>query len=68
MYGKKSCLEYKGISKQCNNCFGPHFKKYCRLDRVSLVTLADNFRLKYPSIPEEFYSELAKNIDNTKYF
>ena len=28
MYGRKVCLSYRGIKKQCNACFGPHMRKY----------------------------------------
>ena len=29
MYGRKVCLDYKGIKKQCSACFGPHIRKFC---------------------------------------
>ena len=29
MYGRKICLEYPGIKRQCNKCYGAHAKKYC---------------------------------------
>ena len=29
MFGRKVCLDYKGIKKQCSACFGPHIRKFC---------------------------------------
>jgi hypothetical protein len=60
IYGKKICLEYKGMRRQCNNCFGPHIRRYCKSERVSIEELASKIRMKYPNIPEEYYGRLAK--------
>ena len=55
MYGRKVFLDYKGINRQCNSCYGNHIKMNCKWDRVPLDKLADKLRLKYPEIPEEYY-------------
>jgi hypothetical protein len=54
IYGKKICLEYKGMRRQCNNCYGPHIRRYCKSGRASIE------ELKYPNIPEEYYGRQAK--------
>ena len=28
MYGRRVQIEYKGIKRQCNSCYGPHLRKY----------------------------------------
>ena len=63
MYGRKVCLDYKGIKKQCNSCYGPHIKKYCKNERLSIEEFAEKFRLKHPNVPEQYYGRLAK-IEN----
>jgi hypothetical protein len=60
IYGKKICLEYKGMRRQCNNCYGPHIRRYCKSERASIEELASKIRVKYPNIPEEYYGRLAK--------
>ena len=60
VYGKKICLEYKGMRRQCNNCYGPHIRRYCKSERASIEELASKIRMKYPNIPEEYYGRLAK--------
>ena len=62
MYGRKICLEYRGIRRQCNSCYGNHIKKNCRWERVSMEQLADKIRSKYPEIPEEYFGRLAKPV------
>ena len=65
IYGKRICLDYKGNKKQCNWCFGPHMRKYCKNERMSLDEYATRFRLQHPKIPEQYYGKLAKleNLD-----
>ena len=63
MYGRKICLEYQGIKKQCSACFGPHTKKFCKYERMSLEEYARRFRIQNPNIPEQYYGRLAK-IEN----
>ena len=52
MYSKKICLEYPGIKRQCNNCYGPHPKKYCKSERVGMENFVKGFRRRYPFIQE----------------
>ena len=63
MYGRKVCFDYKGIKKQCSACFGPHIKKFCKNDKMSLEEYADRFRVRNPNIPEQLYGKFAK-IEN----
>ena len=60
MYGRKVCLSYRGIKKQCNSCFGPHLRKFCMNEKMSLEEYADKFRLRNKYVPEQFYGKLAK--------
>ena len=60
MYGRKICFSYRGIKKQCNSCFGPHMKKFCKNQRMSLEEYADKFRVLNPYVPEQLYGRLAK--------
>jgi hypothetical protein len=60
MYGRKVCLSYKGITKECNSCYGPHLKKFCKNERMSLEEYADKFRAKNMYVPEQLYGKLAK--------
>ena len=63
MYGRKVSFVYRGIQKQCSSCFGPHIKKFCKNERMSLAEYAERFRVKNPTIPEHLYGSLAK-IEN----
>ena len=60
IYGRKICLTYKGIKKQCNFCFGPHIRKYCKNERMSLEEYATRFRERNSFVPEHLYGKLAK--------
>lgn len=60
MYGRRVRLEYKGIRKQCNNCYGKHIKKYCKSDKVKMEEFAEIFKTQFPEIPEDLYGWLAK--------
>ena len=60
MYGRRVRLEYKGIRKQCNNCYGKHIKKYCKSDKVKMEEFAEIFKTQFPEIPEDHYGWLAK--------
>ena len=59
MYGKKVCFEYPGVRRQCNNCYGPHAKKYCKSERVGMVNFVKGFSARYNSVPEELYGKLS---------
>ena len=28
MFGRKICIDFPGVRRQCNGCYGPHAKKY----------------------------------------
>ena len=66
MYGRKICLEYRGMRRQCNACYGNHLKKNCRWERASMEQLADKIRSSYPEIPEEYFGRLAKPVPTKK--
>ena len=68
IYGRRVCLEYKGNKKQCNWCYGPHLRKFCKNEKMSLDEYAIRFRLQHPTIPEQFYGRLAKfeNLNGPK--
>ena len=36
MYGRRVRFEYRGIKKQCSGCYGPHIKKFCKYDWMSM--------------------------------
>ena len=63
VFGRKVCFEYRGIKKQCSSCFGPHIKKFCKNEKMSIEEYADRFRIRHPTIPEQLYGRLAK-IEN----
>ena len=63
MYGRKVCFSYRGIKKQCNSCFGPHLRKYCKNEKMSLEEYAEKFRIRNQYVPEQLYGKLAK-IEN----
>ena len=60
MYGRKVSLNYRGIKKQCNSCFGPHLRKFCKNERMSLEEYVEKFRIRNTYVPEQFYGKLAK--------
>ena len=60
MYGRKVCLSYKGIKKQCNSCYGPHMRKFCKNEKMTLEEYANKFRVKNLYVLEQFYGRLAK--------
>ena len=59
MFGRKICLEYRGMKRQCNNCYGPHAKKFCRSERVGMANFVTGFRKKYQQVPECLYGRFA---------
>jgi hypothetical protein len=63
IYGRRICIEYKGIKKQCNWYYGPHMRKFCKNEKMMPDEYATRFRLQQPSIPELYYGRLAK-IEN----
>ena len=36
MDGRRVRFEYRGIKKQCSGCYGPHIKKFCKYDWMSM--------------------------------
>ena len=60
MYGRKVCFSYRGIKKQCNSCYGPHLRKYCKNEKMSLEEYADKSRPRNKYVPEQLYGKLAK--------
>ena len=60
MYGRKVCLSYRGIKKQCSSCYGPHLRRFCKYEKMSLEEYADRFRVRNPYVPEQLYGKLAK--------
>ena len=57
-------FEYPGMRRQCNNCYGPHAKKYCRSERVGMENFVKGFSTKYDFVPREFYGKLASHVMN----
>ena len=53
MYGKKICFEYPGVRRECNNCYDPHAKKYCRSQRVGMENFVKGFSMRYNFVPKE---------------
>ena len=60
IYGRRVCLEHKGIRRQCNWCYGYHLRKFCKYEKMGLEEYAEKFRLFHPRIPEPYYGRLAK--------
>ena len=65
MYGRRICLEHTGIRKQCNWCYGFHFRKYCKNEKMGLEEYAERFRIQHPGIPEPYYGRLAKSVESS---
>ena len=59
MYGKKICLDYRGVRRECTNCYGPHAKKFCRSERVGMENFVTGFSAKYSFVPSELYGRLS---------
>ena len=59
MFGRKICLEYPGIRRECNNCYGTHSRKYCRSERCGMENFVRGFSNKYPRVPAELYGKLS---------
>ena len=59
MYERKVCLDYNGIKRQCNSCYGPHIKKYCKNERMSIEEFAIIFdNLNYTCYSSVKYKSL----------
>ena len=59
MYGRKVCLEYPGIKRQCSSCYGPHAKKFCRSERCGMESFVVGFSRRYPLVPVDLYGKLS---------
>ena len=64
IYGRRVCLEYRGVKKQCNWCLGFHLRKNCRFEKMGMLEFSEKFRLYHPTVPEAFYGKLAKPVQN----
>ena len=60
MMGKKICIEYSGMRRECSNCYGPHPKKYCKSERVGMENFVEGFSKKYGHVPGALYGKFAK--------
>jgi hypothetical protein len=61
--GKRIRLYYKGITKQCTNCFGPHIRKNCNSPRVQWIEYVSNFMSNHDHIPSDYYGKWAKIVE-----
>ena len=59
MYGRKICLEYPGVKRQCNSCYGPHAKKFCRSEKCGMENFVKGFSKLYPRVPAELYGKFS---------
>ena len=59
MYGKKICLEYSGIKRQCSNCYGPHAKKFCKSEKCGMESFVTGFSKRYGMVPVDLYGKLS---------
>ena len=57
MFGRKICLEYYGLRRQCSNCYGNHPKKYCRSERVGFENFVKGFSKRYSHVPSSLYGK-----------
>jgi hypothetical protein len=61
--GKRIRLYYKGITKQCTNCFGPHIRKNCNSPRAQWIEYVSNFMSNHNYIPMDYYGKWAKIVE-----
>ena len=59
IYGRRIIMDHKGIRRQCNDCYGPHIRNYCKNKKMGFGEFVSLFKVKHPQIPEEFYGKLA---------
>ena len=59
MFGRKICLEYQGMRRECSSCYGPHAKKFCRSERVGMLNFVNGFSKKYTHVPASLYGKFA---------
>lgn len=53
-FGRKMKIHYKGIEKQCTNCYGAgHYKANCKEERVEWIEYVCWFRENYPEVGPE---------------
>ena len=55
--GKRIRLYYRGITKQCTNCFGPHTRKVCTSEKVPWIQYVSDFMSSHDHIPREYYGK-----------
>ncbi len=60
--GKRIRLYYRGITKLCTNCFGPHLRRNCESPRVQWVEYVSDFMTRHEHIPEDFYGKWTKIV------
>ena len=59
------CIEFRGMRRQCSNCYGNHAKKFCKSERVGMANFVVGFRQKYRHVPEELYGRWAISSELT---
>ena len=66
MFGRKICLDYPGIKRQCSSCYGPHARKYCRSERCGMEAFVKGFSRTYASVPVELYGKLSYLVEQAR--
>jgi hypothetical protein len=57
MFGKHIRVYYHGITKKCTNYFGPHARKVCNPEKLTLIEYISHLMTERPNIAEEFYGK-----------
>ena len=57
MDGKRVKLYYRGIDKQCSNCFGTHGRGNCKNEKITWLEYVFNFICANPDIPRSYYGK-----------
>ena len=60
MDGLRVKVQYPGMKKLCNGCYGNHLRKDCNNEKLPWADYVRNFKDHNPEIPDEFYGKWFK--------
>ena len=63
MFGKRVKLYYRGVQKQCSNCFATHQKGKCENERVTWLEYVFNFICANPDIPRDYFGKWTDIVE-----
>ena len=58
--GLRVKVQYPGMKKLCNGCYGNHLRKDCNNEKLPWADYVTNFKDHNPEIPDEFYGKWLK--------